>query len=78
MSHQQIYPRKNNVAVYYQTAGVLVHESLIKRAKKALDRVQSLKAEQKAKKEKLLRDCERLSEVSPGNDENETPQSDGR
>jgi hypothetical protein len=61
------------VAVYYQTAGVLVHESLISRAKDALDRVHALKADQRAKKEKLLKDCERLSEVPPGNEENEGP-----
>lgn len=68
-----VYPRTNNVAVYYQTAGVLVHESLISRAKDALDRVYALKADERAKKEKLLKDCERLSEVPPGNEENEGP-----
>jgi hypothetical protein len=35
--------------------------------------VHALKADQRAKKEKLLKDCERLSEVPPGNEENEGP-----
>ena len=43
---------------------MLVHESLIQRAKKALDRVQAMKREERAKKEKLVKDCERLSEVA--------------
>jgi hypothetical protein len=47
----------------------MVPESLIQRAKQALDRIHAQREQQLAKKSKLLKDCERLSEVGNSDDE---------
>ena len=47
-------------------------ESLIVRAKEALDRVHHSREQHREKKEKLLKDCERLSEVGNSADEEAT------
>jgi hypothetical protein len=53
----------------FAKAAPMLPDSLIQRAKEALDRVHHSREQQRVKKEQLLKDCERLSEVGNSDDE---------